>query len=286
MKNIVTIQYVSRANAVRTMTPQIPDYALMLEPALRSFVAAIGLGLIWIGAARMEAPARTRYGTAAALSAVFIAWFAAAQYLAAENVYQATSDGSLPTVLLGLLIPLIAAAVSLWLSPSIASLVSAIPLPWIVAAQIYRVGGGIFLMLWADGRMPWQFALPAGIGDVVTGAAAVVVAILLAQNAAGARRAAYAWCLFGIADLVVAVTMGGLTSPGFLHLLARDTPNVLVTSYPLAMVPTFAVPLALMLHGGSGSRVALRQANSPWHDIRSINNTSESGQSTAFRSCH
>jgi hypothetical protein len=231
------------------MTPQVPEYVLMLEPALRFFVAAIGLGLIWIGAAHMKAPARTRYGTAAALSAAFIAWFAAAQYLALENVYQPTPNGSLPTVLLGLLIPLIAAAVSLWLSPSIASLVSAIPLPWIVAAQIYRIGGGIFLMLWADGRMPWQFALPAGIGDVVTGAVAVVVAILLAQNAAGARRAAYVWCLFGIADLVVAVTMGGLTSPGLLHLLAHDAPNVLITSYPLVMVPTFAVPLALMLHG-------------------------------------
>src|SRR6266566_3606724 len=43
-----------------------------------------------------------------------------------------------------------------WLSGSIASLVSAIPLPWIVAAQVFRVGGGIFLVLWADGRLPWQ----------------------------------------------------------------------------------------------------------------------------------
>jgi hypothetical protein len=50
-----------------------------------------------------------------------------------------------------------------------------------VAAQIYRVGGGIFLVLWADGRLPWQFALPAGIGDVVTGCFAVVVAVSLAR---------------------------------------------------------------------------------------------------------
>ena len=229
------------------MTPQVPEYVLVFEPALRSFVAAIALGLIWIGAARMEAPARTRYGTAAALSAALIAWLAAAQYFA-ENAYYVASDGSPPTILLGLLTPLIAAAVSLWLSPSIASLVSAIPLPWIVAAQV-SVGGGLFLMLWADGRMPWQFALPAGIGDVVTGVVAVAIAILLAQKAPGARRAVYAWCLFGIADLVVAVTMGALTSPGIPHLLAHDAPNVLITSYPLVMVPTFAVPLALMLHG-------------------------------------
>ena len=50
--------------------------------------------------------------------------------------------------------------------------------------------------------------------------------------------------------LVVAVTMGALTSPGLPHtLLALQAPNLLITSYPLVMVPTFAVPLALMLHG-------------------------------------
>jgi hypothetical protein len=55
--------------------------------------------------------------------------------------------------------------------------------------------------------------------------------------------------VFGIADLVVAVMMGGMTSPGRVHVLALDAPNLLISSYPLVMVPTFAVPLALMLHG-------------------------------------
>jgi hypothetical protein len=165
------------------------------------------------------------------------------------NAYFATRENAVPTVLFGLLIPLMTAAVGLRLSGSFASLLSAIPLHWIVAAQVYRIGGGIFLVLWADGRLPWQFALPAGIGDVMTGCLAIVVAVLLAQKAPGALRAAYGWCLFGIADLVVAVTMGAMTSPGRAHLLAFDAPNLLISSYPLVMVPTFAVPLALMLHG-------------------------------------
>jgi hypothetical protein len=83
-----------------------------------------------------------------------------------------------------------------------------------VRPAVYRAGGGIFVVLWADGRLPWQFALPAGIGDVTTGCLAVVVAALLAQEAPGARRAAYIWCIFGIADLVVATAMGAMTSPG------------------------------------------------------------------------
>jgi hypothetical protein len=183
------------------------------------------------------------------MSVVFLCWLAAAEYLALTNAYFATSATAVPTVLFGVLMPLAAAAMSLRLWPSTAGLVSAIPLQWIVAAQVYRVGGGIFLVLWADGRLPWQFALPAGIGDVLTGCGAVLVANLLAKDAPGARRVAYAWCLFGITDLVVAVTMGGMTSPGRIHLLALNAPNLLISSYPLVMVPTFAVPLALLLHG-------------------------------------
>src|ERR1700730_3971287 len=233
------------------MTPQIPEYVLSLESILRPFVMTIALGLIWLGAARMPASAKSRYTTAGMLSAVLLGWEAIAQYLGAANTYLATIENppAVPTILFGLLIPLAVAAIALWRSESIARLVSAIPLHWLVAAQVYRVAGGIFLVLWADGRLPWQFALPAGIGDVMTGCLAVVVAVLLARKAPGALRAAYGWCLFGIADLVVAVTMGAMTSPGRAHLLAFDAPNLLISSYPLVMVPTFAVPLALMLHG-------------------------------------
>jgi len=231
------------------MSPQIPGYLLAFESTATPLVAAIAMGLIWIGAARMEGPAWSRYTTAGALLVALIAWLAVAQYLGVANTYVATTETSVPIILFGLLIPPVAAAVGMWLSENMASLVSAIPLPFIVAAQVYRVGGGIFLVLWAGGHLPWQFALPAGVGDVLTGCFAVVVATLLAQNAVGARRTAYAWCIFGIADLAVAVTMGAMTAPGLPHLLALDAPNLLITSYPLVMVPTFAVPLALMLHG-------------------------------------
>jgi hypothetical protein len=75
------------------------------------------------------------------------------------RTYFAATERAVPTVVFGLLIPLAVAAIGLRQSESIARLVSAIPLHWLVAAQVYRFAGGIFLMLWADGRLPWQFAL-------------------------------------------------------------------------------------------------------------------------------
>src|SRR5258705_4625603 len=214
------------------MTPQIPGYLLSFESIVRLLVTIIALGLIWLGAARMPGSVKSRYTTAGMLSVVLMGWVAVARYLGAANTYFAVADTAVPTVLFGLLIPLAVAAIALWRSESIARLVSAIPLHWLVAAQVYRVAGGIFLVLWANGRLPWQFALPAGIGDVATGIAAVVVAALLARNEIGAHRATYAWWLFGIADLVVAITIGAMNSPGPAHPLAFDAPDRLVTAYP------------------------------------------------------
>ena len=66
----------------------------------------IALGLIWMGAARMPASAKSRYTTAGVLSVAFIGWEAVASYLGAANAYFATTERAVPTVLFGLLIPL------------------------------------------------------------------------------------------------------------------------------------------------------------------------------------
>ena len=104
------------------MTPQVPEYLVTFEAGIRPLVTAIALGLIWMGATRMEGPAQSRYATAGALSVVLIAWLAVAQYLGSANAYFAASENAVPTVLFGLLIPLMTAAVGLRLSGSIASL--------------------------------------------------------------------------------------------------------------------------------------------------------------------
>jgi hypothetical protein len=171
------------------MTPQIPAYLEVFESTIRPFVTAIALGLIWMGATRVDGPARSRYGAAGVLTVTLLAWLAIAEYVGKANMYFAGTDTAVPTLLLGLTIPLMIAVAGWRLSGAIAKLVSAIPLRWLVAAQVYRIAGGIFLVLWADGRLPWQFALPAGIGDVATG----LLAVLLARSTLGACLVSPTW---------------------------------------------------------------------------------------------
>ena len=88
-----------------TIAPEIPEYVLLLESVFRPFVMTIALGLIWLGAARMPASARSHYTTAVVLSAVLLGWEAAAQYLGEANTYLATIENPpvVPTILFGLL---------------------------------------------------------------------------------------------------------------------------------------------------------------------------------------
>jgi hypothetical protein len=46
-----------------------------------------------------------------------------------------------------------------------------------------------------------------------------------------------------------AVSLGAMTSPRPLQLMAFDQPNLLTSTYPTVMTPAFAVPLILILHG-------------------------------------
>lgn len=95
-------------------------------------------------------------------------------------------------------------------------------------------------------------ALPAGLGDIATGIAAPFVARQLAR---GTGRAALWLNAFGLTDLVVAITLDGLAGFQLIH----TTPSgALISTLPLALIPTAAVPLLFARHITSVS--ALKKA--------------------------
>jgi hypothetical protein len=125
-----------------------------------------------------------------------------------------------------------------------------------------RVVGVTFLLVMAQGRLPAIFALPAGLGDIAAGLAAPLVARRLAQGG-GCRRAVW-FNLFGILDLVVALSIGFLAGLGPWQPLEVTPSTEPLSLLPLALVPTVAVPLSLALHLVSLRR--LRAATRPEGD--------------------
>jgi hypothetical protein len=69
------------------------------------------------------------------------------------------------------------------------------------------------------------------------------------------RKTLIAWNIFGMLDLVNAVTLGILASASPLGILAGDVSTRLMGRFPLSLVPTFFVPLFFILHLISLARV-------------------------------
>jgi hypothetical protein len=170
------------------------------------------------------------------------------------------APGKTPTVPIGLLLPIAVIGALYWRSPSLRTAVNAVPQKWLVGVQLYRTLGLIFLVLYAFGRAPGVFAWPAGVGDILVGLLAPVIGAAYARNPRRAVPWLRAWNLLGIADLVVALTTGFLSSPSPLQLFAFDTPNELITRFPLVLIPVFLVPLSILLHLASLQKLSRSDA--------------------------
>jgi outer membrane protein TolC len=192
----------------------------------------------------------------ASLAAGLFGWLWLAGVLAAGGTFQASASRWFPAAGLGIGLATLAGGVLLARSASLNAVINAVPLPWLVGIQLYRVVGLLFLVLYGAGQVPGEFAIPAGVGDVLIGLTAPLVAYGLHRAFAWSHGAAIVWNVAGMLDLAVAIGTGFLSSPGPLHLLAVDNPNHLITAFPLVLIPLFAVPLSVVLHLAALKRLA------------------------------
>src|SRR5260370_22686212 len=104
--------------------------------------------------------------------------------------------------------------------------------------------GIVFLTSYAYGVLPGIFALPAGIGDVAIGLTAPFIVWMLVSKTRARLVVLAVWNVLGLLDLVMAVSLGILTSRSSLGILAGTTTSASVVSFPPCPIPTILVPLA------------------------------------------
>ncbi len=169
-------------------------------------------------------------------------WFLAV--LAASAFWVFKTDPSRPPIPLGLAVLIPIAAFALWFRASepFRRFVLAINPRTLTFVQSWRIAGLVFVVLYLDGMLPGLFAIPAGWGDIFIGLTAPFVALKLADPS---RRSSFLlWQALGILDLVVAVGTGA----GAFLIDPHGIPTSPMTMLPLSLIPTFAVPLLLILH--------------------------------------
>lgn len=182
------------------------------------------------------------------LAGLFALWYAGASLMAETGLLMP------PPTLLDppyVMMVLIGGAVLLWalarLTATGRQISDSIGQETLIGFQTFRVMGWVFILGWFIGDIPWQFALPAGLGDIWAGIAGYRAMRAVNRGAADAEAKVLWANVIGLADFVVAVLTGLVTSEGFLHLLAQDRPNI-INAYPLGLIPGFIVPLFIAFH--------------------------------------
>lgn len=209
---------------------------------------ALGVGLGRAVAVRLS-------GGAAAL---FLGWAAASGVAAERGWYQGKIGQQvpwLPIAVLAFVGTLMAAA----RIPVVAQVLAAAEMPRrLTVPHAFRVAELTFLVVMGLGKLPALFSVPAGLGDVATGLAAPFVVARLAKG--DGRRAGLWFNGLGILDLVVALSLGGLIQFGVVNV----APNASVLGdLPMALIPTAAVPVLLVLHFTSISGLRRAPASGP-----------------------
>jgi hypothetical protein len=125
--------------------------------------------------------------------------------------------------------------------------VNSISLQLITAAHLWRFVGIGFIIAYYLGKLPPQFGIPEGVGDIIAAVFALPLTRALYRGRP-VRKAFIAWNVYGLVDLVSAITVGVLYSQGSFGILRSGVSTAMMTTFPISLIPTFFVPFFILLH--------------------------------------
>jgi len=228
----------------------------ILSTAELTLAASIVVGFLSL------AMAQTTSGRATVLVGLG-AWFALVLAIGATGALSPVAGGP-PALGLTVVLPIVALVWAYFGLPSVRTAMAAMPLPGLIALHAIRLLGFTFIVLYAEGRLPAPFAPSAGWGDVFIGATALPLAWAVTQFGARVRPLALLWNALGVADLVIALTLGPLSAPGPLQVFVGPPDSSPMTTLPWLIIPAFLVPCLMFLHVVIFARLAGGRA-----DVRS-----------------
>lgn len=189
----------------------------------------------------IQTAARVSIRQLVTVGAIMLVWtayaYAAVRYGADKIIF-----GDLPA---GPLLYVTLAGVLTWLFRK-RLLGDGVPQQLLIALQLFRPIGLVFVLENTRGTLPGLFAHAAGWGDLVAGLIALAVLIRYPTGPVPAR-AVILVAVVGLTDFASAFFFGFTSSATPVQLFAFDNPNRVI-EYPLGLIPVFLVPYAIMAH--------------------------------------
>ena len=113
---------------------------------------------------------------------------------------------------------------------------------YLIAVHLTRFVGVYFLFLYSQGKLPYDFAVKGGIGDIFIATAAVLILVFISNTNELREKIYLIWNTFGLVDIIFVVFTAvqiGIHNPGAIENLLR---------LPLSLLPTFLVPIIIFTH--------------------------------------
>ncbi|MDQ4105096.1 MAG: hypothetical protein M3186_15800 [Actinomycetota bacterium] len=225
----------------------VPNYAFIVTATICIVVIALMSAISYVAVRQRGSARRTALDAALGVGALLAAWLAAAAATGGAGVFLGRPGDALPAIAGGVLIPIIAGV----LLTRIPAVRDALAAPRVLAlltlVNLWRIAGIMFITLYLQDLLPAHFALPAGIGDVIIGLAAPFVAYGLWKRP-DRHRPAIIFHALGLLDLAMALTLGVMSAPGVLQVFAGEPNTVPMTVLPEVLVPTFLLPIGVIIH--------------------------------------
>jgi hypothetical protein len=172
--------------------------------------------------------------------AILPLWLVAAVVVTASGRLARAPAEILPLSVVGLTLLTLAGVLGTPFGRRWAAQASLARLAWFHAWRI--VPGAAFLVLYARGQLPWLFAVPGGVGDILIGVSAPVAAWAATRPGRAARAGYVVWSVLGFVDLA------GVVRAAFVCTRNDPASMNLLRELPLGLLPTFLVPLTFAVH--------------------------------------
>lgn len=173
------------------------------------------------------------------ITAAAVIWLVIALAAGASGLLASLFPPIPQLILLGLVLVLLAA---FWLSSEFKTWCLGIDLKVFMLFNLVRFVGVYFLILYSEGRLPYDIAVPGGWGDIVTAAFAVVLIVFVPASGKTGWSIYFLWNLLGLIDILFVVATAGR--------LAMAEPQSMseLLKLPLSLLPTFIVPIIIYIH--------------------------------------
>jgi hypothetical protein len=181
---------------------------------------------------------------------IFWSWFAVAVLVGQQRLLQRLPPPAVPGIVLVLTALLL---IGYFCLTALREWVHRLDLRGLVLIHVSRLIGIYFLALYARGELPYAFAVPGGVGDIIVALFALLV-VFLPVGFERRQHLIYIWNVVGFIDIMLIVVTAAYFS------FSWPTQMRALTRLPLSLLPTFLVPLIIATHIVIFARIARARA--------------------------